>query len=117
MNIKQKKFSKEFRDANGNNAQIQDSEGNAEGTRLRPRRSGNRKGNGRRGSKATTRELADDKTVVSESGRDRPEVTILKRWEVKHDGDLMKSKEVVRTLVERIPEKVLRRTTIRKKRV
>ena len=29
----------------------------------------------------------------------------------------MKSKEVVRTLVERIPEEVLRRTTIRNKRV
>ena len=60
--------------------------------------------------------LANDKPVFSESGKDRPEVTILKRGEVKHDGDLMKSREpesreVVRTLVERIPEEVLRRTT------
>ena len=46
---------KKFRDAIGNNAQVQDSEGNTEGKRLRPRRSGNRKGNRRRGSKATTR--------------------------------------------------------------
>ena len=61
--------------------------------------------------------LADGKPVVPESGKDRPEVTILKIRELKHDGDLMKSKEVVRTLVERIPEEVLRRTTIRNKRV
>ena len=58
--------------------------------------------------------LADDKPVVSESGKARPEVAILKRGELKPDGHLMKSKEVVRTLVERIPEEVLRRTTIRK---
>ena len=31
--------------------------------------------------------LADDKPVVSESGKDRPEVAILKRGEMKHDGD------------------------------
>ena len=66
--------------------------------------------------------LADDKPVVSESGKDRPKVTVLKRGEVKHDGVLMKSREpesreVVRTIVERVPEEVLRRTTIRNKRV
>ena len=60
---------------------------------------------------------ADDKLVVPESGKDKPEVTILKRGELKHDGDLIKSKEVVRPLNERIPEEVLRRTTIRNKRV
>ena len=60
---------------------------------------------------------ADDKLVVPESSKDKPEVTILKRGELKHDGDLIKSKEVVRTLIERIPEEVLRRTTIRNKRV
>ena len=66
--------------------------------------------------------LADDNPLVSESGNDRPEVTILKRGEVKYDGDTIKgrepeNKEVVRTIVERITEEVLRRTTIRKKRV
>ena len=60
--------------------------------------------------------------MVSENSKDRPEVTILKKEEIKHDGDSMKNreqgnKEVVRTPVERIPEKVLRRTTIRRKRV
>ena len=59
--------------------------------------------------------LADDKPMVSESGKDRPEVTILKRGEEKHDGDSMKKrepekKEAVRTLLERIQEEVLRRT-------
>ena len=38
--------------------------------------------------------LADDKLVVSESGKDRPEVTISKRWEVKHGGDLMNSRDL-----------------------
>ena len=115
-----KEILKKFRDANGNKAQVQDSEGNAEGKRLKQVETG----------KVTVGEdlrklhekLADDKPLVSESGKDRPEVTILKRGEVKHDGDLMKSRdpesrEVVRTLVERIPEEVLRRTTIRNKRV
>ena len=37
--------------------------------------------------------LGDVKPVVSESCKDRPEVTILERWEVKHDGNLMKSRE------------------------
>ena len=37
--------------------------------------------------------LADDKPMVSESGKDRPEVTILKRGEEKHDGDSMKKRE------------------------
>ena len=48
--------------------------------------------------------LPDDKPVISESGKDRPEITILKKGEVKHEGDLMKSKEVVRILVERVPK-------------
>ena len=49
--------------------------------------------------------LPVDKPVDSESCKDRPEVTILKKGEVNHDGDLMKSKEVLRTLVERIQKK------------
>ena len=60
---------------------------------------------------------ADEKPVVPKSGKYKPEVTILKRGELKLDGDLIKSKEIVRTLIERIPEEVLRRTTIRNKRV
>ena len=64
--------------------------------------------------------LADDKPVVSETGIDSLEVTIPKRGQVTHGEDLMKnrepkSKEVVRTLVQRIPEEILRRRTIRRK--
>ena len=60
---------------------------------------------------------ADDKPVVPESGKDKPENTILRRGQLKQEGDLIKSKKVVRTLIERIPEEVLRRTTIRNKKV
>ena len=59
--------------------------------------------------------------MVSISGDDGPEVTIIKREET-HDGNSMKvrkpgKKEVVRSQVERIPEDILRRTTLRRKRV
>ena len=65
--------------------------------------------------------LADEKPVVSNSGNEGPEVTIMKREET-HDGNLTRgrepeNKEVVRSLVERIPEDILRRTTLRRKRV
>ena len=40
--------------------------------------------------------LAESKPLVPESGKDKPEATILKRRELKQDGDLIKSKEVVR---------------------
>ena len=66
--------------------------------------------------------LADDKSVVSKSVKDRPEVTILKREEVTHGEDSIKnreseSKEAVQTLVEKIPEEIIYRTTIRRERV
>ena len=56
--------------------------------------------------------LADDKPVVSNSKIVRPEVTIMKREET-HDKNLTRArepenKEVVRSLVERIPEDMLR---------
>ena len=37
--------------------------------------------------------LADEKPVVSKSGKDKPEVTILKRGELTHSGDSMKNRE------------------------
>ena len=66
--------------------------------------------------------LAGDKPVVSNNGKDLPEFTILKRGEVTHGEDSMKtkdpeSKDVVRTLVEKIPEAILKRTTLRRKRM
>ena len=69
---------KKFRDANGNNAQVQDKEGNAEGKRLRSRRIENKKSDGRRGSKETARENSRRQTCVMKGG------------EVKHDGNSMK---------------------------
>ena len=67
------------------------------------------------------KKLADDKPVVSNSGNDGPEIIIMKREET-HDRKSTRArerenKEVVRSLVERIPEDILRRTTLRRKRV
>ena len=65
--------------------------------------------------------LADDKPVVSSSRNDGPQVTIMKREEARDVNSKKarepENKEVVRSLVERIPENILRRTTLRKKRV
>ena len=65
--------------------------------------------------------LADDKPVVQDKGAEEPEVTILSR---KADGREDSSKErkpdgreVVQSLVERIPEDILERNMIRKKKV
>ena len=65
--------------------------------------------------------LADDKPVIQEEGAEEPEVTILRR---KADGKEDSSKErkpdgreVVQSLVDRIPEDVLERTMVRKKKV
>ena len=66
--------------------------------------------------------LADDKPVVQNIDDDKPEVNILKRGEAAHGEDSTigkqpEDKEVVRALVEKIPEDILRRTTFRKKKV
>ena len=66
--------------------------------------------------------LADDKTVISTRRNDEPEFTIISIEEVSVDEDSMKArqpenKEVVRTLVEKTPEEILRRTTLRRKKV
>ena len=64
--------------------------------------------------------LADDKSVVSKSDKDGLKVTILKKGEVTHGETSMKTrepenKEVVRSLLERITEDILRRTTFKEK--
>ena len=66
--------------------------------------------------------LADDKPVVSTRRNDEPEITIMRREEVSRDVDSMKAvesgnKEMVRTLFEKISEDILRRTTLRRKKV
>ena len=66
--------------------------------------------------------LADDKPVVSNTRNDEPKITIMRREEVSRDRDSMKHrereyKEVVRTVVHKIPEYILRRTMLRRKKV
>ena len=66
--------------------------------------------------------LADDKPVIRNNNKDKLEATIWKRGEAApgEDSRIGKQpdyKEVVRTLVEKIPEDLLRRTTFRKKKV
>ena len=66
--------------------------------------------------------LADDKPVIEGKGKEEPEVTILRRSEtVGGENSLEESnpdgKEVVQSLVDKIPEDILERTRVRKKKV
>ena len=65
--------------------------------------------------------LADDKQVARNNDEGKPEVTILKRREATQSEDSTirqpDDKEVVRTLVEKILEDILRQTTLRRKKV
>ena len=66
--------------------------------------------------------LADDKHVNERKGREEPEVTILRRNETVGSADFLRGsntdgKEVVRSLVDKIPDNILERTRARKKKV
>ena len=66
--------------------------------------------------------MADDKPVVQDRGAEEPEVTILRRNEADGREDSSKERkpdgrEIVQSLVERIPEDILERTMVRKKKV
>ena len=69
--------------------------------------------------------LSDDKPVIQEKGQEEPEVTILQRKETKETvnntdssrGSVTDSKDVVRSLVDKIPESILEQTKVRKKKV
>ena len=66
--------------------------------------------------------LADDKPVIQEKGKEEPEVTILRRSEIVRDKNTSKvtnpdGKEVVQSLVEKIPDDILEQTRVRKKKV
>ena len=66
--------------------------------------------------------LADDKPVVKEKCKEEPEVTILRGSDSDGSEDSLKEKkpdgkEVVQSLVERIPEDTLEWTMVRKKKV
>ena len=66
--------------------------------------------------------LSDDKPVIQEEGQEEPEVTILRRKETVNNtdsstGSVTDSKDVVRSLVDKIPENILEQTKVRKKKV
>ena len=66
--------------------------------------------------------LSDDKPVIQEKGQEGPELTILRRKETANNTDSSKgsvtdSKDVVRSLFDKIPENILEQTKVRKKKV
>ena len=66
--------------------------------------------------------LADDKPVNVGKSREEPEVTILRRSETVGNADSPRGsgtdgKKVVRSLVDKIPDNILERTQVRKKKV
>ena len=65
--------------------------------------------------------VADDKPVIKEKGKEKPEVTILRRNETGGSEDSLKEKsdgkEVVQPLVDKTPDDILERTRVRKKKV
>ena len=67
------------------------------------------------------KKLADDKPVIKEKGKEEPEVTILRRKEAGGGENSLKEKsdvkEVVQSLVDKIPDDILERTRVRKKKV
>ena len=64
--------------------------------------------------------LADNKPVIKEKDKEEPEVTILRRNETGGGEDSLKEKsdgkEVVQSLVDKIPDEILERTRVRKKK-
>ena len=66
--------------------------------------------------------LADDKPEIQEKDKEEPEVTILRKSGIVSDEDITKvtnpdGKEVVQSLVEKIPDDILEQTRVRKKKV
>ena len=65
--------------------------------------------------------LADDKPVIKKKGKEEPEVPILRRNETGGGEDSLKEKsdgkEVVQSLVDKIPDDILERARVRKKKV
>ena len=66
--------------------------------------------------------LADDKPVIEGKGKEDPEVTILRKSETVGDENTSEErnpdgKEIVQSLVDKIPDDILERTRVRKKKV
>ena len=65
--------------------------------------------------------LSDDKPAIQEKGQEEPEVTILRRKETVNNtdsstGSVTDSKDVVRSLVDKISENILEQTKVRNKK-
>ena len=72
--------------------------------------------------KGLLEKLADDKPVIQENCKEEPEVTILRKSGTASDRNTSKvtnldGKEVVQSLVEKIPAELLEQTRVRRKRV
>ena len=65
--------------------------------------------------------MADNNPVIREKGKEEPEVTILRRNETGGSEESLREKsdgkDVVQSLVEKIPDDILERTRVRKKKV
>ena len=66
--------------------------------------------------------LADDKPVIQEKGKEEPKVTILRKSGIVSDENTTKvtnpdGKQVVQSLVEKIPDDILEQPRVRKKKV
>ena len=66
--------------------------------------------------------LADDKPVIQVKGKEEPEVTILRKSGIVGDENTSKvtnpdGKEVLQSLLEKIPDDILEQTRVRKKKV
>ena len=68
------------------------------------------------------KKLAEDKLVNEGKGREEPEVMVLRRKETVGNADSLRGSvtdgdEVVLSLVDKIPDNILERTQVRKKKV
>ena len=66
--------------------------------------------------------LEDDKPVIHEKGKEEPELTMLRKSGIVSDENTSKvtkpdGKEVVQSLVEKIPDDIIEQTRVRKKKV
>ena len=66
--------------------------------------------------------LADDKPVIHEKGKEEPELTMLRKSGIVSDENTSKvtkpdGKEVVQSLLEKIPDDIIEQTRVRKKKM
>ena len=105
----------ELRDADRDNTQVKDCEGDA----LNQVETGDAQIDD--DLMRLLEKLADDKPVIQEKGKEEPKVTILRRSEIVSDFPSKVTnpdgKEVVQSLVEKIPDDIFEQTRVRKKKV